>query len=462
MVDVSLISQCPSAAGAPATRGTYPVCSDTRQYKEPSLFLAFPGARHNPLEAIGPLLRNGCPAVVFESGPVNEAIVAPLRAAHPQTTFIPVADVVTFTQELGTAHVRAWQRGERRVFAISGSNGKTTHKEMLAFLLEAVLGDRVVATEKNYNNHLGVPLTLLRITPQTEVCVLELGSNHPGEIKVLCDIARPSAGLVTNIGATHLEFFGDESKVFEEEGYLFHAINQTTQGKGLFFQNLDDPYLARLSRSEGTETFSRGEGADYQITPTPEGVKVAGLAHVELVNLALTGAHNKQNMAVAWMIARRLFPAHEKAFTQAAQNFRPTRNRSEWMEHEGKKIFLDAYNANPSSMQTALEGFFDWMSVRGHKDSDAAVVLGDMNELGDGAPDYHRQVGQYLRRWPAARVAFVGRYAAFYQEGLGGGEAFADAQALKGSEWVRFTEGRGHIFVKGSRSLQLESLVAIT
>jgi UDP-N-acetylmuramoyl-tripeptide--D-alanyl-D-alanine ligase len=348
------------------------------------------------------------------------------------------------------------------VFAISGSNGKTTHKEMLSFLLEAALGDRVVATEKNYNNHLGVPLTLLRITPQTEVCVLELGSNHPGEIKVLCDIARPHAGLVTNIGATHLEFFGTEERVFEEEGYLCSAVSQVTGGEGIFFLNLDDPFLIRLPRSKGTESFSRKPGADYLITPTAEGVKVEGRASAELTNLALTGTHNKQNMAVAWMIARRLFPQHEETFTRAAEDFRPTRNRSEWLELGGKKIFLDAYNANPSSMQTALEGFFDWMAARGNRDNDATVVLGDMNELGDGAPDYHRQVGQFLRRWPAARVAFVGRYASFYQEGLGGGEAFADAQSLKNSAWSRLTEGRGHVFVKGSRSLQLESLVDIT
>src|SRR5690606_30317914 len=141
---------------------------------------------------------------------------------------------------------------------------------------------------------------------------------------------------------------------------------------------------------------------------------------------------------------------------------RPTPNRSEWKDFEGKKIYLDAYNANPSSMQVALSGFFEWLEQHGIEQSDALIVLGDMNELGENAPNYHKEVGEYLRQWPDAHNVFIGRYAAHYLEGRGLGTCYPDAARFKGQEWKHMTHGKTHLFIKGSRSLQLESLLAIT
>lgn len=460
MIDTRLITQCESvmAITGNLTEAKYGFCSDTRHYIHPSMFMAFPGAKHNPLDYVQPLLEKGCPIVIYQKDGANEEIVKELKEKFPSCVFVAVRDAVSFTQELGSLHVQGWRKQGGKVFAISGSNGKTTHKEMLAFLLKSVMPSEVVATEKNNNNHLGVPLTVLQIKPETKVCVLELGSNHPGEIKVLCDLAKPNCGLVTNIGATHLEFFGSESAVFEEEGYLFHAI-----GDGLFFQNIDDPFLATFPRHAGTLTFSAKKPADFMYHVDVSSVQITGkLGEQTLVNEALTGAHNLTNMATSWVIATTLFPEKRAELVIAASKFKPTPNRSEWKDFQGKKIYLDAYNANPSSMKVALAGFFDWLAAQKISPSSALVVLGDMNELGDSAPQYHREVGEFLKQWKDARIVFIGRYAAHYIEGLGSGISYSEAKQFKGSEWERMTQGRTHVLIKGSRSLQLESLLAIT
>ena len=460
MIEARLIAECPAVK---KMSGTLPkdllgFCSDTRAYKHPAMFMAYPGSRHNPLSYVEPLLKEGCPVVIFELSSENEGLVQQLQEKFPAVCFVGVQDAVAFTQELGTRHVRGWQKSGGRVFAISGSNGKTTHKEMLAFLLKTVMPTEIVATEKNNNNHLGVPLTVLQIRPETKICVLELGSNHPGEIKVLCDLALPDSGLVTNIGATHLEFFGTEEEVFLEEGYLYHAVRD-----GLFFQNLDDAFLKTFPRAKGTVTFSAKGEADIRFKAETGEVHIEGkLGHEVLRNKALTGAHNLTNMATAWCIAVSLFPEKRGVLTAAASLFRPTANRSEWKNHAGKKIYLDAYNANPSSMKVALSGFFEWLKAHNIAESNALIVLGDMNELGDNSPAYHRELGEYLRQWPDAHNVFIGRFAAHYLEGRGLGTCYPDAARFKGLEWDHMTQGKTHLFIKGSRSLQLESLLAIT
>src|SRR5690606_12302109 len=206
----------------------------------------------------------------------NEKKVAELKNKYQQSQFLEVSDSVTFLQELTNHHIREWKksRSGNTVFAISGSNGKTTHKEMLSHILNEVLPGKIVATEKNNNNHLGVPLTLLGVSEETQTVILELGSNHPGEIKVLCDIAEPNAGLTTSIGATHLEFFGTEEKVFEEEGYLFHAVKNGTQGNGFYLINMDDPFLKAFEPFPAAVTYGESKEAMAQISYLENGARI--------------------------------------------------------------------------------------------------------------------------------------------------------------------------------------------
>lgn len=438
--------------------------TDTRKYIHPSAFVAIPGSKINPIDVMNDLLSQECPLVIYQKSAENDKKVLVLQAKHTKTIFIPVTDSVIFLQELANEHIKEWKKRSTRntIFSISGSNGKTTHKEMLSFILKSVMPDKIVATEKNNNNHLGVPLTLLEVTERTEFVVLELGSNHPGEIKVLCDIALANAGLTTNIGATHLEFFGSEQKVFEEEGYLYHAVKEVTNGKGFYLINMDDSFLKTLTPTEGSVTYGENKLAEAQIKFLENGATINYKGqNLKAENSHITGKHNKLNLITCVFIAHHFYPELKEQLIESAKNFKPTKNRSEWIEFENRSVFLDAYNANPSSMKAALQGFKEALKEHGLKLDEACIVLGDMNELGDSASQYHEDVGRYIKELGFTNVYFIGRYAPFYIKGHLGGEARMSSAEFKQEYRTTCLKKFPIHFIKGSRSLQLESLFDI-
>jgi UDP-N-acetylmuramoyl-tripeptide--D-alanyl-D-alanine ligase len=465
MINLSLLNKCPSVLSPVNLTGVYPFFTDTRKYHHPGVFVAIPGIKVNPLDVIDPLLSQLCPLVFYQQDEVNDQKVKEISRRFPQTEFIPVNDSVTFLQEITHHHICEWKakRSRNTVFAISGSNGKTTHKEMFSFILKEVLKDKVVATEKNNNNHLGVPLTLLNVNDNTEIVVLELGSNHPGEIKVLCDIAQPNAGLTTNIGATHLEFFGTEEKVFEEEGYLYHAVKEITQGRGLYLINLDDHYLKRFPETFGSISYGESPEAKARVTFVEDGADITYAGEsFSARNSHITGKHNKLNLVTCLFLACRLFPQSKSQFIEACNNFRPTKNRSEWIEFDNRSVYLDAYNANPSSMKAALSGFKDSLLSRGISLDDSCIVLGDMNELGASTPQYHKDLGKYVKDLGFKNVYFVGRFAQHYLDGCPHGHTKNSSAEFKFEYRNECLKKFNVHFIKGSRSLQLESLFDIT
>jgi UDP-N-acetylmuramoyl-tripeptide--D-alanyl-D-alanine ligase len=468
MIDLVHIKKCHSIHSMPADfsfQGELNFCTDTRKYIQPSAFVAIPGAKVNPLDVINNLLEQGCPMVFFQHDEINQAKVKDLSGKFPGTKFIAVSDSVTFLQELSHHHIVGWksQNTQHTVFAISGSNGKTTHKEMLSFILKTIRPGKIVSTEKNNNNHLGVPLTLMQVTDETEIVVLELGSNHPGEIKVLCDIAAPNAGLTTNIGATHLEFFGTEEKVYDEEGYLYHAVKEVTKGEGFYLINKDDAFLTRLEKFKGAVLYGESAEAEARIKFHENGAEIDYQGqHLVVSNQHITGRHNKLNLITCAFIANHFFPSEKAKIIQAAKDFRPTKNRSEWINFEQRPVYLDAYNANPSSMKAALEGFRESVLEQGLKLEDSCVVLGDMNELGDGAPQYHQEIGSFIQKLGFSNVYFVGRYSSHYQQGFPRGQTRVSTAEFKSEFRSQVLKKHSIHFIKGSRSLQLESLFDIT
>lgn len=465
MINLSLLTNCPSIQKPCSLSGHLNFCTDSRKYSHPSAFVAIPGAKVNPLDLITGLLKSGCPVIFYQNDANNETKINDLKRSFPVTEFIPVADSIKFLQELSHQHIKEWKAQNIRntVFAISGSNGKTTHKEMLSFILKEVLPGKVIATEKNNNNHLGVPLTLLTVTSETEIVVLELGSNHPGEIKVLCDIAEPNAGLTTNIGATHLEFFGDEEKVFEEEGFLYHAVKEISYGKGFYLINMDDKFLKCLPPTSGSITYGENPQAMARISYVDNGAEIHFNGQILLAqNQHITGRHNKLNLITCLFIASHFYPEHRHLFIEACKNFRPTKNRSEWIEFEDRSVYLDAYNANPSSMKAALMGFKESVLEQGFSLADACIVLGDMNELGDSTPQYHREVGEYVKELGFPNVYFIGRYSQHYLSGNPEGHTKASSAEFKNEYRGSCIKKYPIHFIKGSRSLQLESLFDIT
>ncbi len=463
MISLNHFSKCPSVLKQPSRpNGSMPFCVDTRRYKHPSVFVAIPGAKVNPLDVINGLLDQGCPVVVYQKNAENDEKVRALNGKYKNTEFIPVSDSVTFLQEYSHHHIVEWKAKDPKntVFAISGSNGKTTHKEMLSHILSSVFPGKVTSTEKNNNNHLGVPLTLFQVSPEMNFVVLELGSNHPGEIKVLCDIAGPNAGLTTNIGATHLEFFGTEKEVFLEEGLLYHAVKNATKGNGFYLINKDDPFLRTFEKTPGSVAYGESSDAEAQITFLDNGASIQYKGKtLTAKNDHITGRHNKLNLITCLFIASHFFPEREGKLIEAASTFKPTANRSQWMSYEGKEVFLDAYNANPSSVKAALLGFKDSLTSKGIKLNDACVVLGDMYELGDNTPAYHEEIGRYVKELGFTHAYFVGKFSNFYKKG------FPEGNSREGSSQFK-EEYRGQClkqyaihFIKGSRGVQLETLL---
>lgn len=461
MISLRHFSKCPSVLKQPSRpNGSMPFCTDTRKYKHPSVFVAIPGAKVNPLDIIGSLLDQGCPMVVYQKNPENDEKAKVLSAKYKNTEFIPVTDSVTFLQEYSHHHIVEWKALDPKntVFAISGSNGKTTHKEMLSHILNSVFPGKVTWTEKNNNNHLGVPLTLFQVAPEMNFVVLELGSNHPGEIKVLCDIAVPNAGLTTNIGATHLEFFGTEKEVFLEEGYLCHAVKANTNGKGFYLINKDDQFLKTLEPTSGSVPY--GESGEAKISFLENGAMISYKGKtLTAKNDNITGRHNKLNLITCLFIATHFFPEREGKLIEAASTFKPTANRSQWMNYEGKEVFLDAYNANPSSIKAALLGFKDHLKSKGMNLNDACVVLGDMYELGDNTPAYHEEIGRYVKELGFSNAYFVGRFSDFYKKGFPEGNSREGSSQFKDEYRSQCLKKHAIHFIKGSRGVALETLL---
>lgn len=462
MISLKHFAKCPSVLKQPSRpNGSMPFCTDTRKYKNPSVFVAIPGAKVNPLDIINPLLDQGCPIVVYQKSSENDEKAKALSGKYKITEFIPVTDSVTFLQEYSHHHIVEWKslNPKNTVFAISGSNGKTTHKEMLSHILNSVFPGKVTSTEKNNNNHLGVPLTLFQVNSEMNFVVLELGSNHPGEIKVLCDIAEPNAGLTTNIGATHLEFFGTEKEVFLEEGLLYHSVKKNTNGNGLYLINKDDPFLKNFEKTSGSVSIGEADEAEAKISFLDHGASISFKGKTRtVINENITGRHNKLNLITSLFIATHFYPEREAKLIEAASTFTPTKNRSQWMSFEGKDIFLDAYNANPSSMKAALQGFKESVLSKGIRLSDSCVVLGDMYELGERTAEYHEDLARFVKALGFPNAYFVGRFSQFYLKG------FPEGKSSEGSAQFRDEYRRECLpnysihFIKGSRGIQLETL----
>jgi UDP-N-acetylmuramoyl-tripeptide--D-alanyl-D-alanine ligase len=447
----------------------YTLSTDNRSNQKFNVFLCLKGERFDAFDLVESFIPQ-CEIIIFQFSLENEKKAQKLSLLYPLVSLIMVADTVLALQALASEHVKHWYElsPKNKLIAISGSNGKTTTKEMLAHILSTVYPEEIISTLKNNNNHIGVPLTLLSINPlKTKYAVVEFGSNHPGEMKVLCDLAYPNMGITTNIGHTHMEFFPTVQDVFVEEAQIFYAIMQVTHGRGIFLINADDEYLNNLEYFPNCATFSisKEKNADlyYEFNGTNT-VKVNGENGVQtLSNNHIMGKHNFINLANAYVLAESLAPENAGAFASAAESFTPTFNRSHWYMHEGKsKIFLDAYNANPSSMKAALLGFKEYCQAATISLHKALLVLGDMKELGASESDYHKELGQFVQELGFTRLIYVGEFekevATFYKGSMHSFKHVGEAQsfvrdALKSATVTLF---------KASRSLQLERLLDIS
>ena len=351
------------------------VTTDSRHIEPGGIFFALKGERFDGNRFAAESLRLGAAFAVADDPALRD------DPAAREGRLIVVDDALGALQELAREHRR--ELGIP-VLAVTGSNGKTTTKE----LLRRVLSERftVLATGGNLNNHIGVPLTLLSLTREAEFAVVEMGASARGEIALLASIAEPNYGLITNIGRAHLDGFGGPEGVRRGKGELFDFLRDNG---GRAFVAAEDATLTAMARERA-----------------PMAVEYYSLALADDVPCHLEGEYNRANVAAAVAVGR-YFGIAEERILHAVDSYVPTNNRSQRMLTERNTLILDCYNANPSSMQAALDNFLVQQPDAG---AGKAVILGDMLELGDWSRDEHRHVVRLAARDTQARILLVGEH----------------------------------------------------
>lgn len=409
------------------------VTTDTRHCTEGALFVALKGATFDGNAFAAQALRQGCRYAL-----VDEAEYA------TEPDIILVDDCLRTLQQLANHHRR---RLETRIVGITGTNGKTTTKELIAAVLKQKF--TVHYTQGNLNNHIGVPLTLLQLTTDDEIAVIEMGANHPGEIRTLVNIVEPDCGIITNVGKAHLEGFGSFEGVIRTKGELYDFL-RGRKGATVFVQH-ENPYLNRMT--EGLQCVYYGQTPGLYVSGSVGGCApflafrwtADGVSHE--VHTHLIGTYNLDNALAALAIGR-YFGVDDEAACRALEEYVPQNNRSQLVETSCNKLIVDAYNANPTSMMAALDNFRR-MEVP-HK----MVVLGDMKELGEGSPEEHQKIADYLSRCGIERIVLVGEeFARTRHEG----ECYASADEVE--KVFRQDKPEGYyILIKGSNSMKLSRL----
>lgn len=411
------------------------VSTDTRNITENSLFFALKGANFNANNFALQALENGAAFAVVDD--IN------LKKLENNKLII-VNDVLKTLQDLAAFH--RFHIG-LPIIALTGSNGKTTSKE----LLHAVLSTKynTIATIGNLNNHIGVPLTLLRMTEDTDLAIIEMGANHQKEIELLCSIAQPDFGFITNFGRAHLEGFGGVEGVIKGKSEMYDYLQSNHK---TIFVNFDDPIQKNKTENSTRYGFSieNNSLANIQITKA----NAQPMATVELngieIQSNLTGLYNIPNIAFAVTIGQ-YFNISLENIKEAIENYIPQNNRSQWTKINNKNILLDAYNANPSSMQVAIENFNQL------ENSSKLMILGDMFELGNESEKEHLQTINQVIKTKIPSI-FIGEHFFKVQIKNDTVQYFKNIQDFFDQQKA-FSINEELLLIKGSRGMALERIL---
>lgn len=411
------------------------ITTDSRHCPANSLFFALKGERFDG---------NQYAAKALEAGAAYAIIDNPKYLSGDR--MILVDNVLDCLQQLAHRHRKALGIP---VIGITGTNGKTTTKELLASVLATKFN--VLATEGNLNNQIGVPLTLLRMNPDHEIAVVEMGASHPGDIDELVHIVAPNYGLITNVGCAHLEGFGSFEGVLHTKGELYDYLRHTN---GKIFINQENKDLMGIAHGLEQITYGQHEGAfavGHVVESNPFLTfdwKQQGKIHV--VETHLVGAYNIDN-ALAAVAVGRYFKIPAERISRAIAAYEPTNNRSQYKKTERNDLIIDAYNANPTSMKAALDNF---ASLPVHP---KAVVLGDMLELGKTSDELHSGIVRQLQAEAFDKVYLCGQHFARTADGF---PSFTTTEELIAALRQDKLEGY-HILIKGSHSMGLENVVEL-
>ncbi len=423
------------------------VTTDSRDCPEGSIFFALKGASFNGNTFAEKAIAQGCAYAV-----VDEKEYAP----EGDKRFILVENCLKTLQKLANYHRR--QLGTR-IVGITGTNGKTTTKELVSTVLQKRY--RVLYTQGNFNNDIGVPKTLLRLTQEHEIAVVEMGASHPGDIKELVDIVEPDCGIITNVGKAHLQGFGSFEGVINTKGELYDFLRQRAAP---VFVNADDNILRNIAAGMpaafyGTDKknpFLSVWGEVIECAPTltfrwaakngkPFAENNLGAEHV--VESKLIGSYNLYNMLAAACIGI-VHGVSEDDITEALSSYTPTNNRSQLEITASNKLIVDTYNANPTSMRAALENFCA-MNV-----SPKMAILGDMRELGDVSQEEHQQIVDFLSTTNISDVWLVGEE---FEKAVCKFRKFRGVEDVKSAILKEKPTGK-YILIKGSNGIKLFQL----
>lgn len=407
------------------------VCTDSRKIKDNDLFFSLKGPNFNGNKFAEIALENGA----------NYAIVDQKEYAV-NDNYILVNDCLDTLQKLSNYHRK---KSKAKIIGLTGSNGKTTSKELILSVLKSEF--KTIATTGNLNNHIGVPLTLLSIEPETEIAIIEMGANHLKEIELLCNIADPDYGYITNFGKAHLEGFINLEGVIKGKSELYAYLMK--ESRLIFINSNDNKQLEITKEYSNKFTFGKtNSNVNYSVNQINPQISIS----VEDITIKsnLFGEYNVENLAAAICIGK-YFDLSNARIKEGIENYIPNNNRSQIIEKGSNKIILDAYNANPTSMQLVLSNF------NNISEKNKIVFIGDMYELGENSHKMHQDIVNTIEEMNFNQTYLLGDL--FNKTKFSSKiKAFANLEDLHNN--VKLEEvSNSTILIKGSRGMQLEKIL---
>ena len=405
------------------------VSIDSRTVQKGDIYFALKGERFDGNKFAKDAIKNGASFAVIDDHSLN----------HPN--FLKVESSLKALQELSKFHRSKLVK--TKIIALTGSNGKTTTKELIREVLKTQY--KVCSTEGNLNNHIGVPLTLLKINPKADFAIIEMGANHLKEIEFLTGLINPDFGLITNFGKAHLEGFGSLEGVIKGKSELYDYLKKNNK---IAFVNADDDIQNKFSGQK--IAFSSNKKGLYNFKKNDSSRMSSLIYKNEIVKSNLTGKYNYSNIGFATLIGLH-FKISINAIKKAILNYVPSNNRSQIISKDNKSIILDAYNANPTSMAAALNSFSEL-------NGDKTVILGDMFELGKVSSIEHKKIIDFCIENKFESIFFIGEE--FYKHK----NKFTIPLFFKNkSDFYKYTKEffikTENILIKGSRGMKLEEIL---
>lgn len=409
----------------------YRVTTDSRKIDDGSVFFALKGEHFDGNDF----------AYQVANDNIAACVVADRKDLPYHERLFIVDDSLTALQQLAKMHR---ERCGIPVIAITGTNGKTTTKELIAAVLSKKYN--IIYTQGNFNNHLGLPLTLLQIRPETEIAVVEMGANHPGEIAQLCSIAQPDFGIITNIGKAHIEGFGSFEGVVKTKNELYQYLKTKDESqKTKVFVNGGNDLLMQLSEGMDRVVY---EAKDERLKAKDRSPFLEVEWNGKNIKTKLVGEYNYENVMAAITIGRH-FKVEDELIIEALESYSPTNNRSQYIKTDKNEIVMDAYNANPTSMSHSIKNF------RNISGDEHLLILGDMRELGHESAEEHHKIIMLLKELDFKNVMLVGEEFKKVNDSY---DSYTNIDEL--IEHIKENNISGcKILVKGSRGVRLEKVI---